>query len=224
MESQRSKALMIVACLVLVSALFAPASALAHCDGMDGPVVKAAPKALHDQHKAEKAGAHKDSHAHDTHHETKGDRAMEFKIPESLKAEHEELHSELVKATAAGGRVGEAAKEVASLLHPHFVKEEEYAIPPLGLLPLLAEGKITPDMTKALTMTDKLKAEFPEMLKEHKAIVGALERLASAARAENKPEYVHFAEKLKLHAQTEEEVLYPASILIGEYLKLKLKK
>jgi hypothetical protein len=28
-------------------------------------------------------------------------------------------------------------------------------------------------------------------------------------------------EKLKLHAQTEEEVLYPAAILIGEYLKLK---
>jgi hypothetical protein len=28
---------------------------------------------------------------------------------------------------------------------------------------------------------------------------------------------------LMLHAQTEEEVLYPAAILIGEYLKLKLK-
>jgi len=26
-----------------------------------------------------------------------------------------------------------------------------------------------------------------------------------------------------LHAQTEEEVLYPAAILVGEYLKLKLK-
>jgi hypothetical protein len=215
---------MIVACLVLVSAPFAPAGALAHCDGVDGPVVKAAQKAPHDQHNAEKAGAHKDSHAQDAHHERKGDRAMEFKIPESLKAEHEELHSELVKATAAGGRVGEAAKEVARLLHPHFVKEEEYAMPALGLLPLLAEGRITPDMAKALTMTDKLKADLPEMLNEHKAIVGALERLIVAAKAENKLEHAHFAEKLKLHAQTEEDVLYPASILIGEYLKLKLKR
>lgn len=31
-----------------------------------------------------------------------------------------------------------------------------------------------------------------------------------------------FAEKLKLHAQTEEEVLYPAAILLGEHLKRTL--
>ena len=31
-------------------------------------------------------------------------------------------------------------------------------------------------------------------------------------------EYVHFAEKLTMHAQTEEQVLYPAAILVGEYL------
>jgi hypothetical protein len=36
--------------------------------------------------------------------------------------------------------------------------------------------------------------------------------------------YAGFARKLILHAQTEEEILYPASILIGEYLKLKLGK
>lgn len=32
-----------------------------------------------------------------------------------------------------------------------------------------------------------------------------------------------FVEKLVLHARTEEEVLYPASILTGEYIGLKLK-
>jgi len=56
---------------------------------------------------------------------------------------------------------------------------------------------------------------------EHKAIVIELHKLVEAAKNENRPEYVLFAEKLKLHAQTEEEVLYPAAILIGEYLKLK---
>ena len=60
---------------------------------------------------------------------------MDFQIPSSLKAEHEELHSELVRATKAGGSTGEAAKEeVVKLMHPHFLKEEEYALPPLGLL------------------------------------------------------------------------------------------
>lgn len=71
-------------------------------------------------------------------------------------------------------------------------------------------------------MTDTLKTELPQMLEEHKAIVAALEKLKETARQEKKPEVVHFAEKLVLHAQTEEQVSYPTTILIGEYLKLKL--
>ena len=58
---------------------------------------------------------------------------MEFEIPESLELEHEELHRQLVHAVKEGGKIGEAAKAVAELLHPHFEKEEEYALPPLGL-------------------------------------------------------------------------------------------
>ena len=65
-----------------------------------------------------------------------------------------------------------------------------------------------------------LKSELPEMLKEHKAIVAALKPLIDASKKENKMEYMHFADKLILHAKNEEEVLYPASILVGEYLKL----
>jgi hypothetical protein len=59
------------------------------------------------------------------------------------------------------------------------------------------------------------------MLAEHKAIVARLEGLTDAARKARKYAYVSFAEKLVLHAQMEEEVLYPAAILIGEYLRLK---
>ncbi|MGE5445981.1 MAG: hemerythrin domain-containing protein [Ignavibacteriales bacterium] len=149
---------------------------------------------------------------------------MEFKIPQPLKLEHEELHAELVKTTKAGGKLGDAAKAVAKILHPHFVKEEEYALPPLGLLPLLAEGKVTSEMGNVLTMTDRLKAELPQMLEEHKAIVAALKNLVDVAKKEKKMEYAYFAEKLILHAQNEEEVLYPTAILIGEYVKLKLNK
>ena len=106
---------------------------------------------------------------------------MNLSIPGSLKVEHDELHEELVKATKEPGAVGEAAKRVAKLLHPHFVKEEEYALPPLGLLADVAEGRITPEMKDVLRLTDKLKADLPEMLKEHGAIVGALESLSKAA-------------------------------------------
>ncbi|HSD99754.1 MAG TPA: hemerythrin domain-containing protein [Burkholderiales bacterium] len=149
---------------------------------------------------------------------------MEFVIPRPLKLEHDELHEQLRKATRESGSLGEAGEAVAKLMHPHFVKEEEYALPPLGLLPLLAAGKVTPDMAAVLPMTDKLKAELGQMLAEHKSIVVALRNLADAAKRANKPEYAEFADKLILHAQTEEEVSYPTAILIGEYLKLKLGK
>jgi hypothetical protein len=146
---------------------------------------------------------------------------VELTSPPSLIREHEELHSDLVAATKAGGQTGPAAQAVAQVLHPHFVKEEEYAMPPLGLLTMLAKGELPQDRETILAMIDRLNKDFSHMLHEHKAIVIQLHKLMKAAEAEKKPEYVHLAERLMLHAQTEEEVLYPAAILIGEYLKLK---
>jgi len=148
---------------------------------------------------------------------------MKFDIPRPLKVEHEALHEMLRNATKEPGDLGEAAKAVAKLMHPHFVKEEEYALPPLGLLRDLAQGNVTPDMQEVLMLTDKLKAELGTMLDEHKAIVAALEKLSTAAKKADRMEYVKFAEALMLHAQTEEAVSYPAAILIGEYLREKLR-
>lgn len=147
---------------------------------------------------------------------------MKFEIPKPMKIEHDELHAALVRATQAGGATGAAAKAVAQVLHAHFVKEEEYALPPLGLLPLLAGGKVEPGMAEVLAMTDKLEAELPQMLAEHKDIVAALEKLVVAAKAENRPEVADFAEKLMLHAQAEEQVAYPTALLIGRYVKTML--
>lgn len=147
---------------------------------------------------------------------------MDFKTPPALKAEHEELHNDLVRATEAGGHTGEAAKAVAKLMHPHFVKEEEYALPPLGLLAALTKGRFEAGMVDVLKMTDKLEAELPQMLADHQDIVAALERLIEAARTENKPEHARFAERLLAHARTEEEVSYPAALLIGRYIKATL--
>lgn len=143
-------------------------------------------------------------------------------IPKPLKLEHDALHERLVDAIGAGGRTGEAARAVAAVLHPHFVKEERFALPPLGLLPAVARGQATADMRPALTLTGTLKTELPQMVAEHRQIVAALDELKAAAVAENKPEIARFAEALGLHARTEEEVLYPAAIVLGEYLQAKL--
>ena len=149
---------------------------------------------------------------------------MEFKIPGPLKEEHEELHEELARTIRVGGKIGMAAKRVAEIMHPHFIKEEEYAMPPLGLLAPLSKGDIKPEMGDVLRITERLKAGLNVMLAEHTAIVDALIKLADVATMENKMEVAFFAKKLILHIQTEEEVLYPAAILTGEYLKLMLNK
>src|SRR5512140_3263933 len=68
--------------------------------------------------------------------------AGNLSIPESIKAEHAELHQELARATQSGGKTGEAAQALSNILDRHFGKEEEYAMPELGLLRDLADGKV----------------------------------------------------------------------------------
>ena len=152
-------------------------------------------------------------------HEQRG--AAPPPVPSSVEAEHKELHAELAKATRAGGRTGAAAQEVEKLLAPHFKKEEQFAMPALSLLPSLAAGELPRDSASIIGMTDRLKQELPEMLREHKAIGGAVQRLRKAAQDERKTQAVEFADTLMAHARQEEQILYPGAIMVGEYLTLK---
>jgi hypothetical protein len=145
-----------------------------------------------------------------------------LQVPELLRAEHHELHEMLARATKEPGALGAAAKRVADLMHPHFVKEELFALPPLSLLPRLARGELTADMKDVLLLTERLERELPRMLEEHKAIVDALGQLLSAARAADRLEYAEFALELIRHAQTEEQLLYPAAIVAGRYIRARL--
>ena len=149
---------------------------------------------------------------------------MKKEVPEALGVEHMELRTELQKAAAAGGRTGEAAERVVKVLRPHILLEEEFAVPPLTLLPRLARGEVTPDMRRYQKLAETLKAELPRMLAEHKLIVDALGELMRAAQEEGYTGYAQFARKMILHAQMEEEILYPASILVGEVLRARLEK
>jgi hemerythrin HHE cation binding domain-containing protein len=147
-----------------------------------------------------------------------------MRIPPSLQREHEELHADLARAERQPGRIGEAARRVARIMHPHFLREDEYAIPPLGLLPRLARGEVSADMSVALPLVARLKEELPLMLQEHKAILGALRELSEAAEAESNDGFVRLAGDLMVHAQMEEEVLYPAAVLVGEYVSMRLRE
>lgn len=152
-------------------------------------------------------------------------KAAELPIPQSIRVEHESIYSALVRATHAPGKVGPAARHLAAVLHPHFVREEEIALPPLGLLGPLAAGDPLPDATlsAALAMSDSLKSELPRMREEHKKIGAAVEALRQAARADRAWKYERLAEQLALHARMEEEVLYPAAVLVGDLIRQRLQ-
>lgn len=147
---------------------------------------------------------------------------MKFTIPLPLQNEHEALHERLRLATQAGGEVGEAAKTLAQLMHPHFIKEDEFALPPLGLLAALARGEWSAEMAEVLTLTDQLEAELPQMLAEHQSIVTALKTLRDAASRSGRSDIVTFTEALTEHARTEEEVMYPATVLVGQLVRQRL--
>jgi len=79
-------------------------------------------------------------------------------------------------------------------------------------------------MADVTTLTDSLHAEMPKMLAEHVQIRAAVAKLADAARAENNTQALKLTEKLKAHALTEEEVSYPAALLVGDIIKARGEK
>lgn len=163
------------------------------------------------------------SHAQEHAHRQGTMHTSQIHIPESIRLEHQEIHEALVRATEAPGEVGAAARALATILHPHFVREEQIALPPLGMLAPLARGDATPEMREVLPLTDSLRAELPRMLEEHRAIHAATLHLGEVARAAGDSAVARLAEQLALHAQSEEEVFYPAAILVGDIVRERIQ-
>jgi hypothetical protein len=59
------------------------------------------------------------------------------------------------------------------------------------------------------------------MLDEHQRIRTAVEALRLAAAAEQATKFEELAAQLALHAQSEEELLYPAAVLVGDMLRAR---
>ena len=147
---------------------------------------------------------------------------QEHDIPNALQHEHQEVHAALQAVMKAPGEVGDAARELESLLRPHFQREEEIALPPLGVLQRLIQKEDVGDLKSwLLPMTDALRQELPGMLKEHEAISAALKKLEQAGQAAGHEQAVSFARMLARHAQGEEELYYPMAVLVGEIVRAR---
>lgn len=144
---------------------------------------------------------------------------MKPKTPKAIKNGHENLCSELQTIVNLGGKIGEKAKFLEEDMYPHFEKEEKYALPPLGLLLALSEGNWDIDSNVAIEMSDMLQLKLSELTKEHENILRALQDFRIVAHEEDIPIAKQFVKDLMLHIEVEDQVLYPATILIGNYLR-----
>lgn len=144
---------------------------------------------------------------------------MEPKTPQALLSGHKNLFNDLGNIVSLGGDIGENAKLLADIARPHFKKEEEYALPPLSLLLALSEGNWEIESQAAVEMAERLHEKLLEMKKDHGVIRKMLKNLNELAGNINNEKVKQFANDLELHIEVEEQVLYPATIFVGEYLK-----
>jgi hypothetical protein len=94
----------------------------------------------------------------------------------------------------------------------------------LKLLPLLADGKVTPDMAWALTMTDRVRTEREELFQEHMRITETLNDLVAAATRARDADAKEFAESAAADSLIDLEILEPTLMLINDTLRSKLPK
>lgn len=65
---------------------------------------------------------------------------------------------------------GWVAIKLNELLQHHFKEEENYVLPPLGLLPLLANEKLPENSNEVISLTEKLKSQLSHISAEHQMI------------------------------------------------------
>lgn len=149
--------------------------------------------------------------------------AATIPVPKSVRAEHVAIRTALAEAVRAPGPVGAAATQLAAVLEPHMLREEEVALPPLSLLSGLMAGTILPAimLTDAQALCVAFKRELPRMLEQHAEIRTALVKLHAASMDAGDGDHQALAERLARHIQMEEEVLYPGALLVGEIIRAR---
>ena len=146
-----------------------------------------------------------------------------LQVPESLTEEHHELFHELRELASEKNETGEAVRDLLAVLEPHFEKEEESAMPLLGALGLLSEGRALPNPAEAMSLHAKFSSDHLHMLKEHSQIKELVERARATALKDGKAHVAAVMDELEHHAKIEEEVLYPAALLVGAFAKAGVK-
>ncbi|WP_276372232.1 hemerythrin domain-containing protein [Chryseolinea sp. H1M3-3] len=142
-------------------------------------------------------------------------------VPSAIKKEHTNLLAQIKEIASYDDSTSIVARNLQEILQHHFDEEEDFVLPTLSLLPLLASGDTYEQHKDILPLIRKFKAQLTHMNAEHQMIKAYMADLKQVGAKENHPEILKFEEELHDHAAIEEEIFFPAAILIGEYLDLK---
>lgn len=142
-------------------------------------------------------------------------------VPSSIKKTHATLLDQIHEMTLYKDSSSIVAIKLEVLMQHHFKEEEDFILPPLGLLPLLAAGQLPAPSKELLLFCENIKPQLTHMSVEHQLIKAYIEELKQTCLEENRPAIIAFEKEVIKHAVSEEEVFFPAAILVGEYLKLK---
>jgi hypothetical protein len=143
-------------------------------------------------------------------------------IPQSIRLQHQEDEAALAELARRPPPIGPAAKAALDLLKRHHQREADYILPPLTLLPQIADGKATPDMKWAIAMADQVKANREEIFQEHAQITDAMNALLQAAERAHNTAAAEFARGAVADSLQDMELQEPMTIVIGDYLRSKL--
>lgn len=138
-----------------------------------------------------------------------------MKVPESLREEHEFFMERLKRYSARNDETGKALRQLLELLEPHVQKEDELVLPLLGAIGGVAAGTPLESSGAVMSSYKRYAAQYDNMFAEHFPIRKALMRAVSTARREGCDDVVETLDALEHHARVEEEVLYPAALLVG---------
>ncbi len=152
----------------------------------------------------------------------KAETASQHLLPQSIQVATQDTMEQLTDLAKRKGPVGVAAQQALEVYSKHAAREREFILPPLTLLPYLADGKVTPDMAWALTMTDRVRAEREEIFNEHAQLTDALNHLADVASKAHDKEAEEFARFAAADDLNDMEILEPTLILINDVLRAKL--
>lgn len=142
-------------------------------------------------------------------------------VPAQILEDHNYFLEKLKPFTSYEDSTGIAARELYEVMEFHFKEEEDYILPPLGILPLLAKGELPEESGKIVQLIEKFRENREAMLAEHQMIAHFVDEMVTAAGRENHPELSGYEAELEKHAELEEEILFPTVLLLGDYLKLR---